>query len=129
MPIQNRNLAMYIVLTIVTCGLFGIYWFIVVTDDVKSIVNDNQTPSGGVAFLLTLVTCGIYGFFWAYKMGEKIDYMKSMQGMPSGNSSILFLILEIFGLQIVNLALIQDTVNKFVDMNNRPNGNGTMNNF
>ncbi len=134
MPIQNRNLAMYIVLTIVTCGLFGIYWFIVVTDDVKSIVNDNQTPSGGVAFLLTLVTCGIYRIYWAYKMGEKIDYMKSMQGMPSGNSSILFLILEIFRLQIVNLALIQDSVNKFVDMNNRPNGNGpmgngTMNNF
>ncbi len=128
MPIQNRNLAMYIVLSIVTCGLFGIYWFIVVTDDVKSIVNDNQTPSG-VAFLLTLVTCGIYGFFWAYKMGEKIDYMKSMNGMPSGNSSILFLILQIFGLQIVNLALIQDSVNKFVDMNNRPNGNGPMNNF
>ena len=50
MPIQNRNLAMYIVLSIVTCGLFGIYWFIVVTDDVKSIVNDNQTPSGGLPF-------------------------------------------------------------------------------
>ncbi len=122
MPIQKRNLAMYIVLSIVTCGLFGIYWFIVVTDDVKSITNDNQSSSGGVAFLLTLVTCGIYGFYWAYKMGEKIDYMKSMQGMPSGNSSILFLILELFGLQIVNLALIQDSINRFVDMNNGPMG-------
>lgn len=122
MPIQKRNLAMYIVLSIVTCGLFGIYWFIVVTDDVKSITNDNQSSSGGVAFLLTLVTCGIYGFYWAYKMGEKIDYMKSMQGMPSGNSSILFLILELFRLQIVNLALIQDSINRFVDMNNGPMG-------
>ncbi len=122
MPIQKRNLAMYIVLSIVTCGLFGIYWFIVVTDDVKSITNDNQSSSGGVAFLLKLVTCGIYGFYWAYKMGEKIDYMKSMQGMPSGNSSILFLILELFGLQIVNLALIQDSINRFVDMNNGPMG-------
>ncbi len=122
MPIQKRNLAMYIVLSIVTCGLFGIYWFIVVTDDVKSITNDNQSSSGGVAFLLTLVTCGIYGFYWAYKMGEKIDYMKSMQGMPSGNSSILFLILELFKLQIVNLALIQDSINRFVDMNNGPMG-------
>ncbi len=129
MPIQKRNLAMYIVLSIVTCGLFGIYWFIVVTDDVKSIVNDNQSASGGVAFLLSLVTCDIYGFFWAYKMGEKIDYMKSMNGMPSGNSSILFLVLRLFGLQIVNLALIQDSINRFVDMNNGLNGNGPMNNF
>ena len=129
MPIQKRNLAMYIVLSIVTCGLFGSYWFIVVTDDVKSIVNDNQSASGGVAFLLSLVTCDIYGFFWAYKMGEKIDYMKSMNGMPSGNSSILFLVLKLFGLQIVNLALIQDSINRFVDMNNGLNGNGPMNNF
>lgn len=126
MSIQNRNLAMYIILSIVTCGLFSIYWFIVVTDDLKSITNDNQSSTGGVAFLLTLVTCGIYGFYWAYKMGEKVDYMKSMSGMPAGNSSILFLILQIFGLQIVNLAIIQDSINKFVDMHNGPMGQGPM---
>ena len=126
MPVQQRNLAIYIVLTIVTCGIFGIYWFIVVTDDLKTLTNDAQGTSGGVAFLLTIVTCGIYGYYWAYKMGEKIDYMKTMNGMPTSNSSILFLILEIFGLQIVNLALIQDSINKFSGTNNGPGPMGMM---
>ena len=56
--IQKRNIAMYIILSIVTCGIFGIYWFICLTDDSKLAANDNESASGPVAFLLTIVTCG-----------------------------------------------------------------------
>lgn len=37
--IQKRNIAMYIILSIVTCGIFGIYWFICLTDDSKLAAN------------------------------------------------------------------------------------------
>lgn len=67
MPINKRNLAVSIILTIVTCGIYGIYWFIVMTDDTKNVSGDINGASGGVAFLLTLVTCNIYGYYWAYK--------------------------------------------------------------
>ena len=60
MPINKRNLAVSIILTIVTCGIYGIYWFIVMTDDTKNVSGDINGASGGVAFLLTLVTCNIY---------------------------------------------------------------------
>ena len=73
MPINKRNLAVSIILTIVTCGIYGIYWFIVMTDDTKNVSGDINGASGGVAFLLTLVTCNIYGYYWAYKQGERID--------------------------------------------------------
>ena len=56
MPINKRNLAVSIILTIVTCGIYGIYWFIVMTDDTKNVSGDINGASGGVAFLLTLVT-------------------------------------------------------------------------
>jgi len=132
MQIQKRSLGMYIVLSIITCGLFSIYWFIVATDDLKIAANDYEGSTGGVAYLLTVITCGIYGYFWAYKMGERLDIAKSMRGMPTGSSNILFLILQIFGLMIVNLALIQDSLNKFADMGNGmgngPMGNGPMGN-
>ena len=55
-----------------TCGIYGIYWFIVLTDDARLASGDQQAPSGGIAFLLTLVTCGIYGIYWAYKMGKTL---------------------------------------------------------
>ena len=37
---QERNLALAIVLTLITCGIYGIYWFIVLSDDVKEYSND-----------------------------------------------------------------------------------------
>ena len=133
MPINKRNLAVSIILSIVTCGIYGIYWFVVLTDDAKNVSGDVQGASGGVAFLLTLVTCGIYGFYWAYKQGERIDYAKSMRGIPSGSSNILYLVLAIFGLYIIVYILVQDSLNKISDIDmtmhggNGPMYNGPMN--
>ena len=46
-------------------------------------------------------------------MGEKTDIIK---GDVYGNSSVLFLILQIFGLGIVNYALAQDAINNAVSV-------------
>ena len=125
MPINKRNLAVSIILSIVTCGIYSLYWFIVLTDDTKNVSNDVEGASGGVALLLTIVTCGIYGFYWAYKQGERIDNAKAMRGMAAGGSSnILFLVLQIFGLGIVNYILIQDSLNKIADNDMYMNGGG-----
>ena len=67
---QQKSLPLCIVLSIVTCGIYGIYWFICMTNDSNQLSNQTNAPSGGIAFLLTLVTCNIYGIYWAYKMGE-----------------------------------------------------------
>lgn len=123
MPINKRNLGVSIILSIVTCGIYGLYWFIVLTDDAKNASHDVEGATGGVACLLTIVTCGIYGYYWAYKQGERIDNAKAMRGIPgSGNSNILFLILQIFGLGIVNYILLQDSLNKISDVDMRANG-------
>ena len=102
--IQKRNIAMYIILSIVTCGIFGIYWFICLTDDSKLAANDNESASGPVAFLLTIVTCGIYSWYWAYKLGDRVDYAANSRGIGDGssNSKILFIVLQLLGLGIVN---------------------------
>ena len=67
--IQQRNIAVCIILSIVTCGIYGIYWFIVLSNDTNTVSNAQNATSGGVAFLLSLVTCNIYGLYWAYKQG------------------------------------------------------------
>ena len=109
--IEKRDIALAIVLTIITCGIYGIYWFIKLTDDVKAASGDDSLQSGGVAFLLTLITCGIYGFFWAYKMGKAMVEAKTKNGLNGDDNSILYVILEIFGLGIVTFCLIQNDLN------------------
>lgn len=109
--IQKRDIAMAIVLSIITCGIYGIYWFVTITDDVKTAAHDNDFQSGGTAVLLTIITCGIYGIYWAYKMGELVKKAQEENDMPVKDNAILYLILEIFGLGIVNFALIQNELN------------------
>ena len=58
--------------------------------------------------LLSIVTCGIYYMYWLYKMGEKTDYIRRV----NASSNILYLVLGLFGLAIVSLALMQDSINR-----------------
>lgn len=111
--IKEKNIALCIVFTIITCGIYGIYWFVTLTEDTNTIAGESGT-SGVMAFILTVVTCGIYGFYWAYKCGEKIDTAHQNRGEVSSNGGILYLILFIFG-GIIAYALIQNEINKFAD--------------
>ena len=115
--INKRDLAVAIILSIVTCGIYGIYWFIVLTDDVRTASEDSSFPSGGIAFLLTIVTCGIYGIYWAYKMGELMKTAQSKRNMPVKDNSVLYLILQLLGFGIVNYIMIQSDLNAIADMN------------
>lgn len=114
---KQRSIGMCILLTIVTCGIYGLYWFVCITDDTNEMSGENELAGGGMALLLTLVTCGIYGWYWAYKMGEKVDIIKNRGGMPSSNIGILFVVLQLFGLGIIDYALAQDAINKYSGTN------------
>ncbi len=108
--IAPRNIAVSILLSIVTCGIYGIYWMIKMNDEVNQLASEPDATSGGMVLLFTLITCGIYSWFWLYKMGERCDRIKGVQG----NSNIVYLLLGIFGLGIVSYCLMQDTLNKAV---------------
>lgn len=109
--IQSRSLVTAIILSLVTCGIYSIYWFVSLTNEMNQLSGRQNDTSGGMAFFLNLITCGIYSLYWSYKMGEKRDYVAK----ENGSSNILYLVLAIFGLGIVSYCLIQDTINKVVE--------------
>ncbi|MCI6553647.1 MAG: DUF4234 domain-containing protein [Lachnospiraceae bacterium] len=109
--VQQRKVGICVLLSLVTFGIYAIYWFICLTNDTNTVTKTDGT-SGGMALLLTFVTCGIYCFYWMYKQGEKLDQAKAAQGLPSGNSGVLYLVLTFLGLGIVSYALMQDSINK-----------------
>jgi hypothetical protein len=107
--VVKRSIALCIILSLVTCGLYSLYWFVVITDDLNTVSGQPDT-SGGVSLLLTIVTCGIYGLYWAYRCGEKVDRAKQMRNIPASNGGVLYLILYMFG-GIIAYALIQNEIN------------------
>lgn len=110
--IEQRNIALCIVLSIVTCGIYGIYWFICLVNDTNKVSNSTGDMSGGMVFLLTLVTAGIYGLYWNYKQGEKLNAAKQSRGMAPDANGILYLILALFGFGIIAWAIMQNELNK-----------------
>lgn len=110
-PIEKREIVTAILLTIITCGIYGIYWFVKLTDE-SNAVSGSDSASGGVAILYTLITCGIYTIYWNYKMGQKMYEAGKRYGVDIADNSVLYLILSLFGLGIVNYCLIQNDLNR-----------------
>lgn len=98
---KKRNVGLAVLFSIITFGIYGIYWFICLTNDSNTICPEEKTASGGLAFLFTIISFGIYGFYWNYKLGKKLT-----------GSGTLYLILSIFCLSFVNYILAQLEINK-----------------
>jgi len=110
--LTKREIVVAVILSILTCGIYAIYWFIVMTDDANKVSGDYST-SGGMAFLFSILTCGIYGIYWHYKMGQKLYLAGKTYNKDINDNSIIYLILGLFGFGIVSYCLIQNDLNKF----------------
>lgn len=111
---KKRNVALCIIFSIITLGIYGLYWFVHITNDINTLANPEKKTSGGVSLLLTIITCNIYGFFWAYKMGGLLDKAQMDRGKPAQNRAVLYLILELI-IAPVAWILMQSTINSMIE--------------
>lgn len=115
--IKERNIAVWIILYFVTCGIYYLIFMADSTRDVDTITNNPEKRSGGTVVLLSILTCGIYGFYWWYKQGELMEKLNYESGKASSSSAVLYLLLSIFGLSFVNMILLQSDLNKYASQN------------
>lgn len=112
--IEKRDIVVTILLSIVTCGIYGIVWFVMLTDDCAKASGDDSIK-GGTSILLTLVTCGIYYYYWNYQMGKRIATAQEKRYLTVTDNSVLYLVLAIFGFGFVSHILIQSELNRLAD--------------
>ena len=60
--------------SIVTCGLYSIYFWYVYVEDLNTIFygDGEDSPNYIIVLLLSWVTCGIYGVYWRYKQANRM---------------------------------------------------------
>ena len=109
--VSKRGIPLAIILSIVTCGIYTIYWQIKLTDEMNTLLNKPNATSGLMAFIYSVITCGIYFIYWLYKMGDNVDELKG----KSGDTGILYLVLGVLCLGIIPMALAQDAINDKAD--------------
>lgn len=114
---MKRNLVLCIVFTFVSLGLYGIYWFIVLTNEMNRESGHPHQTSGVVSFLLCIVTLGFYGWYWAWKMGEKSDVLKNRYlEYTSSDTRALYIVLAVLNFNMIVMLLCQYELNKAADM-------------
>ncbi|MCD7889323.1 MAG: DUF4234 domain-containing protein [Oscillospiraceae bacterium] len=95
----DRGIVMYILLTIITCGIYG-YWFIYqMAQDVNEMCKDDgEHTSGLVAFiLLSMITCGFYAYYWYYKLGNRLQANAPSYGLSFAESGTTVLLWCVIG--------------------------------
>ena len=110
--VSRREIALAIVLSIVTCGIYSLYWVYKLNEEVNTLSGHPDDMSGAAVVLLSLITCGIYGLIWFYQMGNKVDEENIRRGGRSESRGIIYLLISLCGFSIISIALLQDSVNK-----------------
>lgn len=97
--IQQRSLVTYILLTIVTCGIYGIYFWYKYAEDMNIVCEgDGQnTQNYIIVILLSFVTCGIYSFIWYYGIGNRLAANAHRYGLQFQENGTTILLWELFG--------------------------------
>lgn len=112
--VKKRDIVLSIVLSIVTCGIYALYWLYCLAGEVNEVTDHREDMSAGMVLLLSIVTCGIFQIYWMYKTGSKLDETYMRMGRPGQNKAILFLLLSIFGMNLVAFAIIQSEINNLI---------------
>lgn len=105
------NIAVGILLTLVTCGIYGLIWQYKQIRALNAFLGRAEF-NFAMWLLLSIVTCGIFGMYYEYKMANGINEVKQAHGrVVDTNLGLICLLLTLFGLGIVSLAIQQSEIN------------------
>jgi hypothetical protein len=106
------SIPLYLILTLVTCGIFNLYWNYRQMEACNEMVG-RQEFDFLIWFLLCLVTCGIWHIIYQYKMGSVIVEIQRRMGRPVyDNLPLVSVLVTVFGLSIVADCIHQMELNK-----------------
>lgn len=67
--INKRNIAVCIILSIVTLGIYSIYWTYLMIKNIRMLQNDNRSCTGE---MLCYIFVPFYSWYWWYTRGKRV---------------------------------------------------------
>jgi len=96
-PIQKYSFWKFLLLTMITCGIYGLYYMYKWTEDTNRLSQGVYKPSMNylLVFLLGLVTCGIYPLIWTYQQGERLKVVGDANGIKINETGVHHLLITL----------------------------------
>ena len=109
---HHIEIAMGIILSIITCGFYNIYWNYRQFLAMNALLGREEYKFWPW-LLLSIVTCGLYHIYYEYKMGSDLYTWLKEQGKEANpNLPVIGLVLACLGLTIITDAVYQHELNK-----------------
>lgn len=101
----DRSLAAYILLSIITCGIYSYYFLYAMARDANVICSADGKKTGGLlAFiLLSFITCGFYALYWYYALGNRLAENAPRYGMSFQENGTTVLLWYLVGALICGI--------------------------
>jgi prepilin signal peptidase PulO-like enzyme (type II secretory pathway) len=106
---QEKNIAVSIVLSIVTFGIYYLVWIFGIMKKIKLLASEEPKCGGEIALFIFIP---FYALFWMYSRSKKLAAAGTACGVPMEDKSLINLLLAIFGFGFVSVALMQVDLNK-----------------
>lgn len=101
----DRSLLIFILLNIVTCGIYSLFFIHSLAKDVNIVCAGDGRKTQGLLMLilLSIVTCGIYTYIWYYSLGNRLSANAPRYGLtfPENGTSVLLWML--FGILLCGI--------------------------
>lgn len=114
MVVPTRNIILYILLTLVTCGIFEFVWLYMIASDLNKLnAQKGKAPLAEpiLVVILSIFTCGIYTVYYLWKAGNAVYDLSDHR---LSDNSMLLALLGLF-LTPASLAILQDQINALVE--------------
>lgn len=127
---DNRGLFSYIILSIITLGIYRYYFVWKMAHDVNIACADDGDQTGGLVqyILLSFITCGFYDWYWQYKLANRLASNAPRYGMNFQENGTTVIMWCLFGSLIcgigpfVAMNILITNSNKICNAYNRYNG-------
>lgn len=113
--VQHRSIILYILLSLLTCGIWQLIWEYQVAKDINMLAVAQGKPKGvdpAMAVIFSILTCGIYMIYYFYKEGSTISQLQ-YPNYRVDNQAVLLAVLGVF-IPTASIAILQDQINSIV---------------
>jgi hypothetical protein len=114
---KKRSTASVVLLTILTCGIYGLYLLYTYSADINALLGEDRISP--VLMLILSIFCAPVTLFWTYSLHKALKEIAVLEDIEYRGSFALWLIFTLFfgaGL-LVALFQIQETLNSVWDKN------------
>ena len=108
---EERGIAVMVLLTLLTCGIWGIYIQYKIGEELNRHEGKGRI-NPGLDLLLSFLTCGLWFIYVMYKYPQALHDITVEEEMPPVDVMVACLLLTIFGFGFVSLAILQNELNK-----------------